>query len=133
MRRYALIAAAIAVPVLVGCAVGPQDAVVARQDFAAYCSGCHGTDARGQVVSIGGKDVKTPDLTMLAKNNGGTFPRQRVMAQIDGYTRDDHTMPEFGEVMLEGDKVLVDFGDGISTPTPVRLVALTDYLESLQR
>jgi hypothetical protein len=33
---------------------------------------------------------------------------------------------------MEGDLVPYDGGDGIPTPTPVRLVALAEYLRTLQ-
>ena len=59
-----------------------------------------------------------------------------VMSVIDGYTRrtaGNVTMPEFGADLQAGDLVLVDTGDGIVTPTPERLVALAEYLESVQR
>jgi mono/diheme cytochrome c family protein len=115
---------------LAGCAQMPQQ--VARQDFAAYCAACHGADGRGDGPAAAGLELTPPDLTRLAANNGGVFPRLAVMAQIDGYGRGGD-MPEFGEVMLDGPTVLVDFGDGIATPTPERLVALTDYIASLQR
>ena len=40
-------------------------------------------------------------------------------------------MPEFGP-LLQGDLVPYDGGDGIATPTPVRLVQITEYLKALQ-
>jgi len=39
-------------------------------------------------------------------------------------------MPAFA-ALLEGDMVLVDTGDGIATPTPLRLAQLGDYVEAL--
>jgi hypothetical protein len=65
----------------------------------------------------------------------GTFPRARVLSVIDGYDRTGlpgHDMPEFG-LLLEGDTVPVDVGDGVLTPTPRPLAALLAYLESIQR
>jgi hypothetical protein len=41
-------------------------------------------------------------------------------------------MPEFG-LLLEGDTVPVDVGDGVFTPTPRPLAALLVYLESIQQ
>ncbi len=58
------------------------------------------------------------------------------MSTIDGYTRRSDrasVMPELGVVLQEGPLVLVDTGDGIMTPTPANLVALANYLESLQK
>jgi len=64
-----------------------------------------------------------PDLTQISARNGGVFPRQEVMAIIDGLNRDPHfsqAMPEFGAEDL-GEAVIV-----------VRLIALADYLEGIQ-
>jgi hypothetical protein len=40
-------------------------------------------------------------------------------------------MPEFG-ALLDGDLVPLDTGDGVLTPTPRKLVALLEYIESAQ-
>lgn len=129
MRAAGLMAVA-AAGLAAGCA--PPPAQMARQDYAAYCAGCHGADGTGGGPQAVAQGLDAPDLTRLAAGNGGVFPRLRVMAQIDGYTSDGR-MPEFGDIMLDGPTVLVDFGDGIATPTPERLVALTDYIAGLQR
>ena len=66
--------------------------------------------------------------------NGGKFPTTRVMAQIWGYAgaKGRGVMPDFGP-MLQGEMVPYDGGDGIETPTPIRLVELAEYLKRLQQ
>lgn len=95
--------------------------------FAANCSGCHGTDGKGNAemeVALG-RDI--PDLTQIAARNGGTFDHDAVMSQIDGLHRKEGSpMPEFGEADL-GPIVMVG-----STPIPAELLALSGYLESIQ-
>jgi hypothetical protein len=57
------------------------------------------------------------------------------MSTIDGYARlSDHSsiMPEMGPVLQQGGMVPVDTGDGIETPVPVRLLALAEYVKTLQ-
>jgi hypothetical protein len=71
---------------------------------------------------------------MIAARNDGVFPRDQVMSTIDGLDRGAHfsaAMPEFGAGDL-GDTVIVE-SDGLGTPVPEGLLALTDYLESIQR
>ena len=105
-----------------------------RAMFASDCASCHGVDAKGDgpvALSLG---VIAPDLTRLSARNGGTFPREAVMATIDGLNRPPHfaaAMPEFGAGDL-GEAVIVESPEGLGTPTPVGLIALADYLESLQ-
>jgi hypothetical protein len=69
----------------------------------------------------------------LAKNNERVFPRDYVMGVIDGFSRRSHpttAMPEFGAGDL-GPVIQVE-EDGISTPIPSDLIALANYLESIQ-
>jgi len=104
-------------------------------DFAAFCASCHGAGGKGDGELAAGLDKKPADLTGLAARNGGAFPTTRVMAQIWGYTggRDgDRVMPKFS-ALLDGALVPYDGGDGIMTPTPVRLVELAEYLKVLQK
>lgn len=75
------------------------------------------------------------NLTVLAKNNGGTFPTTRVMAKIWGYSgggQNGAVMPEFAPLLENATLVLYDGGDGIQTPTPLRLVQMAEYIKSIQ-
>lgn len=98
--------------------------------FVDYCAACHDYSASGGHL-VGGQAA--PDLTSLAAQNDGVFPRAYVLSTIDGYDKDgasDHIMPEFGGVMGT-ETVPVDI-DGVMTPTPRPLAALLVYLESVQ-
>lgn len=54
--------------------------------YQAYCAVCHGKAAKGDGPM--GRDLKVapPDLTRIAKRNGGTFPKQRVEQILSGET-----------------------------------------------
>lgn len=125
-------AACLGLLALAACQTPALQPQVARQDFATYCAGCHGADARGGGPDAEGLSVQPPDLTRLSARNGGTFPLVAVMSQIDGYSRTG-TMPDFGSMLVEDRQVLVETSPGVSTPAPERLVLLARYLESLQR
>lgn len=101
--------------------------------FAENCAACHGVDARG--AGDFGVELFTvpPDLTRLAAENGGVFPRDYVLGVIDGFDRGDHfsgAMPEFGAGDM-GPTVIVE-EDGLGVPVPARLLALAEYLEGIQ-
>lgn len=104
------------------------------QDYAAYCSACHGSSGAGAGELAAELAVKPADLTTLSAKNGGDFPTTRVMAQIWGYAgkKGQDVMPDFGP-LLDGDLVPYDGGDGIETPTPIRLVQIAEYLKTLQK
>ncbi|WP_377512476.1 c-type cytochrome [Octadecabacter sp. R77987] len=132
--RYATII--IATLALAGCVAQSTDvsieagAVAFQQD----CAACHGTDARGE-GDFGRELIRVPpDLTTMTQRYGGQYPRDFVMSTIDGYTRGEHfsaAMPEFGAGDM-GATVIVE-QDGIGTPVPARLLALSNYLESIQQ
>ncbi|MFN3642106.1 MAG: c-type cytochrome [Gemmobacter sp.] len=116
---------------------GARVAAVSGKDlYATYCAGCHGDSGRGDGPAAAGLAARPADLTRLATAAGGTYPLVRVMAKVYGYSAGQGggggVMPEFGP-LLEGDTVLVETGPGVMTPTPERLVALAEYVGTLQR
>ena len=132
--RHVIAATGMALAGLVACA--PEQQVSGRALYQDYCASCHGPAGKGDGPAAEGLGNAPADLTGIAARNGGVFPTVRVMSTIDGYTRRSDrasVMPELGVVLQEGPLVLVDTGDGIMTPTPANLVALANYLESLQK
>lgn len=123
---------AISVLAVAGCVNEPP--VNGAMLFSENCAVCHGIKGQGD-GQFADDLLKPPsDLTGLSARNGGDFPRDYVISTIDGYSRGDHfsgAMPEFGE-MLAGDDVLMETGEGTVTPTPRALLALADYLETIQ-
>ena len=124
---------AVAVGVFAACAapempMPPEGAAL----YSENCAQCHGADGRGQGPWAAAMNPPPTDLTQLSEN--GEFPRAHVLSVIDGYDRTGlpgKEMPEFG-LLLRGDTVPVDVGDGVMTPTPRPLAALMVYLESIQ-
>lgn len=96
--------------------------------FRAHCAACHGEDAKGGGPLASALKSKVPDLTVLAKNNGGQFPSARVRRTIMGdevlSSHGSREMPIWGSIFhqIEED---VDWGN-------VRLENLVKYLESIQ-
>jgi mono/diheme cytochrome c family protein len=97
--------------------------------FRAYCAACHGASGKGDGPAAGALKTKPANLTLLAKNNGGTFPEQQAQKFISG---DDPSLPSHGSRempvwgpifhQIENDQ---DFGN-------VRLQNLIKYLETIQ-
>lgn len=132
LRNSALFLAAFG---LSACVDQPDPVPTGAEDFTAFCAACHGATGRGDGEVAASLGAKPADLTGLTQRNGGTFPSTAVMAQIWGYTggKDgERVMPEFAS-LLDGQLVPYDGGDGIMTPTPIRLVQLSEYLKTLQK
>lgn len=114
--------------------------VAARaQDFSGYsgeqlymrfCASCHGTSGQGDGVVASSLTVMVPDLTRIARRQGGVFPEERVRRIIDGReTRPPH-----------GDRVMPVWGHEFSGHAGVAggeadamVQRLTDYLRGLQK
>ncbi len=112
----------------------PAPMPTGEQDFADFCAGCHGLSGQGNGEMAATLSKRPADLTRLARRNGGTFPTTRVMAKIWGYTGGKggtSVMPNFGP-LLDSDMVPYDGGDGIMSPTPIRLVQIAEHLQAIQ-
>ena len=124
----------IVLPLALAACVEKEKVPTGAEDFATFCSACHGLSGKGDGDMAAELDRKPADLTRISARNGGVFPGTKVMAKIWGYTggRNGETpMPQFGP-LLQGELVPYDGGDGIQTPTPVRLVQIAEYLKALQ-
>lgn len=131
--KHGLILAGIGALALGACVEEPE--VTGRVAFAEDCAACHGAEGTGRGLLSRDLIIAPPDLTTLSQRNGGVFPRNEVMSTIDGFNRGGHfsaAMPEFGAGDM-GPTVVVEFEEGIGTPVPMRLLALSQYLESIQR
>lgn len=97
--------------------------------YRAYCASCHGVEAHGDGPAAPALKTKVPDLTFIAKRNGGVFPADRVSNIISGdetpLAHGSREMPIWGPIFhqVEADQ---DWGH-------VRLKNLSKYLESIQR
>jgi mono/diheme cytochrome c family protein len=103
---------------------------IGSEEFQESCAACHGADASGR-GELANKLLKPPkDLTRLAEQNGGTFPFWRVFDVIAGDTtiegHDTSQMPLFSQRMRGQEAA------GVFPPAPLRVLALTHYLESIQ-
>ncbi|MCF3972300.1 c-type cytochrome [Paracoccus salsus] len=124
---------AVAMAGLIAACAPETQVTTGRSDYMNLCVDCHGPTGKGDGPAAAGMEPRPTDITRVARNNDGVFPKNRVMSHIYGYTmgRSESPMPQFGD-LLEGRTVLYDTGDGIETPTPWRLVALMEYVEGMQ-
>jgi mono/diheme cytochrome c family protein len=62
----------------------PVAAVSGAYSFRTYCASCHGVDGRGEGPLTDSLRFTPPDLTLIAKRNGGEFPTEKVVRIVDG-------------------------------------------------
>ena len=111
-----------------------QSLIDGKALFGEHCAACHGADAKGDGPDASNSKTPPVDLTEIAKRRDGVWPILEVMSIIDGYTkvvspRED--MPIIPDITT-GPMVDIDTGNGITNTVPARLLALAEYLESVQ-
>ncbi len=126
--RYMIILA------VLGLAACVEEPIDGRTAYEENCASCHGPNGKGDGPASRGLAVAPPDLTTITARYGGVFPTDQVMSTIDGLDRGQHfsaAMPEFGAGDL-GETVIVE-NEGLGTPVPMKLLVLTEYLQSIQQ
>ncbi|HYL03834.1 MAG TPA: cytochrome c [Steroidobacteraceae bacterium] len=68
--------------------------------YRAHCASCHGAGGHGDGPVAASLKVEVPDLTRIARRQGGRFPADRLRRIIDGRTtvppHGTRTMPVWG-------------------------------------
>jgi mono/diheme cytochrome c family protein len=113
-----------------------EDGQSGRQLYLRYCSACHGPEAKGDGVAGTLMRPQPADLTLLASKNGGEFPMERVVRNIDGRealrAHGEPGMPVWGEVLG------AEYGSEGKQRPPIerrvqgRILSIVDYLRSIQ-
>ena len=98
-------------------------------DYQAYCSACHGPEARGDGSIAKSLKKRPADLTQMTKRNSGVFPDEKVFKTVDGRggsAHSDSDMPSWGEVFAKSSE------SAGAEKSAARIDALVKYLQTLQ-
>ncbi len=109
-----------------------------QQEYKARCSICHGLDAKGDGVFGQALKVAPPDLTVLARNNGGIFPAERISGVIDGRveiaSHGPRDMPIWGaRYAVDAAKRFPELPYAQETYVRARVLQLVEYLSRIQQ
>lgn len=109
-----------------------------RQEFEANCANCHGMDAKGNGFVGASLKVVPPDLTSLAKKNGGVFPTDRISSVIDGRaevaTHGTRNMPVWGtRYAVNAAEHFFDAPYDQEAYIRAHILLLVDYLNRIQQ
>src|SRR5947209_3269984 len=109
--------------------VQPTSASSGQEMFTAYCAVCHGKDGKGVGPAAEALKSAPTNLTMLAQNNGGKFPKEHVSSAIKG----DLTLPAHGskDMPIWGN-LFWHMSQGHASEVQLRVANLTNYIDSLQ-
>ena len=118
-------------------AFGADKLDIGKIEFEGSCAACHGLDGKGKGPVAQALQLSMPDITILARRNGGVFPAVHVYSVIDGReevrahgTRD---MPIWGKQYSSGAAPIYDdYSYDPEAAARGRILVLIDYLYRLQ-
>jgi len=101
LTNFAILALVTGAPV---CVADFTEVIAAgKSRYRVLCMSCHGGDGKGQVENL---TIRPADLTVLARNNDGAFPFERVYDTVDGRemprAHGDRKMPAWGAYLKRG-------------------------------
>lgn len=126
---------ATALIVLSAPALAQQRVDLGQREYDNNCAVCHGKDGKGAGAYADMLKRSPPDLTTMAKRNGGVFPLARAYEVIEGAgaghgTRD---MPIWGqEYNVKAAEYYMDVPYDAEAYRRARILALAEYLNRLQ-
>lgn len=110
---------------------------IGKREYGESCAACHGANGKGGGSFAQALQLTVPDLTLLARNNGGVFPVARVYEVIDG--REDvkahgtREMPIWGKhFSARATPEYDDYPHVAESFTRARILAVIDYLYRIQ-
>lgn len=107
-------------------------------EFVNNCAACHGVDGKGNGPLGNLLQRSPPDLTLLAKNNNGVLPMNRLYEVMAGEGVPSHgsrDMPIWGkEYLVEESQRLREARGAYDAPAVVRarILTLLEYVARIQ-
>ena len=135
-HTIAIVAAVMTVLPAIALAAGPID--VGKREYDSACAVCHGVKGKGDGPLKEELKSGVPDLTVLARNNNGVFPFDRVYQVVDGRrevrTHGPRDMPVWGSSLRSQSSLYFEDYPPSDTDSSARsrILALTEYLYRLQ-
>jgi hypothetical protein len=105
------------------------ESMTGEDSFMFYCTSCHGPSGGGDGPVARSLKTRPPDLTVLRKRNGGTFPRADVISFVTGVsdklpTHGPSDMPVWGPIF----RAL----DPSDARVKIRIENIVNFIESIQ-
>lgn len=110
--------------------IKPTSAASGEEMYNTYCAVCHGKDGKGKGPAADAMKVPPPDLTILSKNNNGSYPSLKVSAIIRG----EQALPAHGSKdMPVWGNLFWKMSQGHESEVQQRIANLNKYVEGMQQ
>jgi len=106
-----------------------------QREFLGKCAACHGRDGKGAGPYATELKRPLPDLTTMARRNGGVFPAKGTFDLIEGAGKGHGTreMPIWGlDYSIQANELLPDLPYNQAAYVHARIDALVGYLARIQ-
>jgi mono/diheme cytochrome c family protein len=106
-----------------------------KREYDSNCANCHGLDGKGKGPYVEWLTRSPPDLTTMAKRNGGVYPITRVNDVIEGAGpgHGSRDMPIWGQrYSVQAADYYVDVPYNQEAFVRARILWLVEYLNRLQ-
>jgi mono/diheme cytochrome c family protein len=120
---------------VVSAAIAQPRLDIGKREFETKCAVCHGKDGKGGGPYAELLKRSLPDLTLLARRNGGVFPVARTYATIEGAGPGHGTreMPVWGlDYTVQATEQLPDLPYNQAQFVRTRIMSLLEYLTKIQ-
>lgn len=107
-----------------------------KREFESHCASCHGLSGKGNGPLVEHLRRSPPDLTLLAKNNQGVFPMNRLYEVLDNAKVPAHgpsDMPVWGrDYRVKDAEYYADMPYDAQAVVRTRILSLLEYINRLQ-
>lgn len=135
VEGWTRIAAVAALALGTGVVMAQQRVDLGKREYDNNCAACHGSNGKGNGPYAELLKKSPPDLSTMARRNGGVFPMARAYEVIEGAgvghgTRD---MPIWGQdYNVKAAEYYMDVPYNPEVYVRTRILALVEYLNRLQ-
>jgi mono/diheme cytochrome c family protein len=128
-------AMACAIGAVAASALAQSKVDLGKREFEAKCAVCHGKDGKGKGPYAEQLKGGLPDLTTMAKRNGGVFPVSQTFALIEGAGKGHGTrdMPVWGlDYTVQAEQLMPELPYNQAVYVRTRINSLVEYLIQIQ-
>ena len=136
-KSLASMAVTLALAVSCGTALAQQKSDPGKREYDANCASCHGIKGKGDGPNKPYLTTSPPDLTVLARNNRGVLPVDRLYQVIEGSREapghGSRDMPVWGlDYRMKAAEYYGDVAYDPDVFVRAKILALIDYLNRIQ-
>ena len=106
----------------------PVDA--GKEMYSSYCASCHGEDGKGYGPAAPALSKPVPDLTQLASQNRGQYPKYKVLTALSKHS-ESHYIGTRSE-MPDWHTAFVSLDRSCPFRAQVRAISISKHIQTLQ-